>query len=145
MLMILKEIYGSMGIQPDGHSYHPGISIEREMPLKESENDAKFSYNANSADLSGIHLTSTETYPLDLNNTPAFTNLSTVPGNLQSNILMNQTQVLGMDPTVPKSNNKNLGPPPLTGFVRKWNTFDQIMYLKYFKKMKKKDCTYCKK
>ncbi|XP_058803770.1 SEC23-interacting protein-like isoform X2 [Phymastichus coffea] len=73
MLLILKEIYGSMGIQTDAQLPQQSLSIER----------------------------------------VSIPSVSTSPSNVTS-----PTAPYGMDPTVPISL-KNVGPPPMTGFVRK--------------------------
>ncbi|KAJ8684380.1 hypothetical protein QAD02_020172 [Eretmocerus hayati] len=73
MLMILKEIYGSMGVQTDAQLPQQSLSIERV-------------------------------------STPSF---SPSTSNVAS-----PTELSGMDPTMPISA-KAVGPPPMTGFIRK--------------------------
>ncbi|XP_051176595.1 SEC23-interacting protein-like isoform X2 [Leptopilina boulardi] len=76
MLLMLKEIYGSMGIQADAQMPQ-NITIER----------------------------------VSAPSTPG-------PSNLYQNNLTSPSSYFGVDPTAPISN-KSVGPPPITGFIRK--------------------------
>lgn len=76
MLLMLKEIYGSMGIQADAQMPQ-NITIER----------------------------------VSAPSTPG-------PSNSYQNNLTSPSSYFGVDPTAPMSN-KSVGPPPISGFVRK--------------------------
>lgn len=73
MLLILKEIYGSMGVESDSQIPQQTMTIERPPPSPKQSRAA----------------------------------------------LQRQQDTLGMDPTVPIAQNVSLGPPPMSGFVRK--------------------------
>lgn len=72
MLMILKEIYGSMGVKSDSQIPQQTMTIERPPPSPK-----------------------------------------------QSRAATQRDEKFGMDPTVPISQNIDLGPPPTSGFFRK--------------------------
>lgn len=87
MLLILKEIYGSNGIQADAQLPQQTMTIERQSPTS---------------------LQSTSFTP-GTSITDSATTLSTISPSMN------------VDPTAP-INNKPVGPPPLSGFVRTNNT-----------------------
>jgi hypothetical protein len=143
MLMILKEVYSTMGVTADNHVLQQNIPADR-------STSSILSYSATSidADISrasdsvaenketglgicqsdGSFMVSSQvasspitTYSVELNSSaslltaPSGTAAATfVSGNASSG-----RPLMGMDPTAPLTENKNLGPPPMTGFVRK--------------------------
>jgi len=141
MLMILKEVYSTVGITADNHV------LQQSIPADHSTSSI-LSYSATSVDTdvsrvsdsvvenketelggsqsdfvmsSQVTSSPVTTYSVDVSSsassltTPSQTAASThVSNNAGSGHLL-----VGMDPTAPLTENKNLGPPPMTGFVRK--------------------------
>ncbi|XP_046489225.1 SEC23-interacting protein isoform X1 [Neodiprion pinetum] len=92
MLMMLKEIYGSMGIQSDAQLPQQTLTIER-APLS--------------------------TVVMPRANQPAYTSNPGTSAVAESSFDGKSTPVvMGMDPTAPISE-RPVGPPPTTGFLRK--------------------------
>ncbi|XP_018322614.1 phospholipase DDHD2 isoform X4 [Agrilus planipennis] len=81
MLLILKEIYGSMNISTDSQIPQQTMTIERTTPQPQTQKAA------------------------------------TVTNGNRSN--PSPSAPIGMDPTAPIASNINIGPPPISGFVKK--------------------------
>ncbi|XP_049864608.1 phospholipase DDHD2 isoform X1 [Schistocerca gregaria] len=124
ILMILKEIYATMGVPPDSHSIQQNIPIDRE-PKTNTDPDIynELSYFDGPEPPTGSASSASGT------STSFSTPNPSHPGGLQlqvsSHPIYPSTQqneperTVGMDPTAPLTENKNLGPPPISGFVRK--------------------------
>lgn len=150
--MILKEVYSTMGISADNQvsqqnmpatfpvsrssSYTntlpdasgPGLShrvVEnKETGLKGVQPDC-------SSISSHIDSSPVTTYAVDLQSSaPLVTPPSgpTASSFLPSTSASSYQPRMGMDPTAPPTENKNLGPPPISGFVRKWTESRNINY-----------------
>ncbi|PSN51111.1 hypothetical protein C0J52_07975 [Blattella germanica] len=122
MLMILKEVYSTMGISVDKSSVQSNLS---------SSSSANHS--------SGFYSGSEAFVPTSASFTPSQEQVSTFPVEMQSSPLLSMSSpsgavsqpypkppstgenmpVMGMDPTAPLMENRNIGPPPMAGFVRK--------------------------
>jgi hypothetical protein len=141
--MILKEVYSTMGISADnqvlqqntaaafsvaGSSsysktspdvFSPGlsnsVSENKETGLRGVQPDCSFTS-------SHIDSSKVASYPVDLQSSAA---LLTPPSGPNASSFPPSTSVgssqprMGMDPTAPPTENMNLGPPPVSGFVRK--------------------------
>ncbi|PNF41924.1 Phospholipase DDHD2 [Cryptotermes secundus] len=143
MLMILKEVYSTMGISADNEvlqqnmpatfpvssssSYSntlpdasgPGLSHHvaenKETGLRGVQPDCSFMS-------SHIDSSPVTTYAVDLQSSAAMVTPSSGPtasSILPSTSVSSYQPRMGMDPTAPPTENKNLGPPPTSGFVRK--------------------------
>ena len=141
MLMVLKEVYSTVGITADNHVLQQNIPADR-------STSSILSYSATSvdADISRVSDSVAEnkdtelggcqsdfvsssrvasspvtTYAVDLSSSAS--SLTTPSGRVPSTLVSNNAGgghlLVGMDPTAPLTENKNLGPPPMTGFVRK--------------------------
>ena len=82
MLMMLKEIYGTNGIQADAQLPPQTMTIERVSP------------------------------------SPSIPSMSGASSSRQSQSPSEVTTPIGVDPTAPMTSTP-VGPPPITGFVRK--------------------------
>ncbi|XP_069674326.1 phospholipase DDHD2 isoform X3 [Periplaneta americana] len=138
MLMILKEVYATMGISADNHVLQQNAPSDRSISVSHSYSDtfmdangpntinsvleekAKSEFVSNQIDLPQV-----ATYPVDIQSSSV--SLSGPSGAITSSYLLstdvtsesNHHPAVGMDPTVPLTENKSLGPPPMAGFVRK--------------------------
>lgn len=97
MLMMLKEIYGSMGIQSDAQQPQQTLTIERASPSPVMPQANTSSAYSNSGPMYGTS-----------SGGPSLRFEGKSPAAVQ----------IGMDPTAPISE-KPLGPPPTSGFLRK--------------------------
>lgn len=98
MLMMLKEIYGSMGIQSDAQLPQQTLTIERSSPSPVMSR-ANINVNVN---------TNTATSGFGNSVSPVVTSI----GQKMT------TPIMGMDPTAPITE-RPIGPPPTSGFLRK--------------------------
>lgn len=143
MLMILKEVYSTMGISADSQVLQQNTFAD--FPVSSPCSHSKTSPDASSAgpshsvsenketasrdvqpDRSFIsgHIDSSQvtSYPAEL---PSSAAPLTPPSGLTASSFLPSTSLsssqpqMGMDPTAPPTENMNLGPPPLSGFVRK--------------------------
>jgi hypothetical protein len=143
MLMILKEVYSTMGITADNHVLQQHIPADR-------STSSILSYSATSVDAdvsrvsdsvaenketglgscqsecsfmmsSQVASSPVTTYSVDLNSSAL--SLAAPTGTVTSTFVASNASsghpLVGMDPTAPLTENKNLGPPPVMGFVRK--------------------------
>jgi hypothetical protein len=140
--MILKEVYSAMGISADnqvlqqntpaafpasspssysntspdasGAGLSHSVTENKETGLRGVQSDCSFMS-------SHIDSSPVTTYPADLQSSAA---LVTPPSGPTASSFLPSTSVsscqprMGMDPTAPPTENKNLGPPPISGFVR---------------------------
>lgn len=143
MLMVLKEVYSTMGISADNQvlqqntraafpvsspsSYSntssdaigtgPSHSVaeDKGTGLRGAQSDCSFMS-------SHIESSPVTTYPVDVQSSAA---LLTPPSGPIASSFLPSTSVnscpprMGMDPTAPPTENTNLGPPPVSGFVKK--------------------------
>jgi hypothetical protein len=143
MLMILKEVYSSIGIYADSHVPQQNAPADYRTSSTRSCSDTLLDASGqNLSDtvlenketgLEGIQLDSSfmsshiesspdTTYAIDRQSSAAL--LTAPSGPVASSFVpstppSNNQSVMGMDPTAPLTENKNLGPPPMTGFFRK--------------------------
>jgi hypothetical protein len=141
--MILKEVYSTMGISPDNHvlqqntpsdfatssthSYSdtlPDASGPRLLNsvLESTETGLEVIQSPCSIMSSHIGSSPVTTYPVDRQSSAALLTAPSepvAPSFLSSSLASSSQPQMGMDPTAPLLENKNLGPPPMTGFVRK--------------------------
>jgi hypothetical protein len=141
--MILKEVYSTMGISADNQvlqqntpaafsgagpsSYSktspdacsPGLSSSvsenKETGLRGVQPDCSFTS-------SHIDSAKVASYPVDLQSSAALLTPLSGPNTssfLPSTSVKSSQPRMGMDPTAPPTENMNLGPPPVSGFVRK--------------------------
>jgi len=142
MLMILKEVYSTVGISADSHVLQQNTPADLPVSSTHTYSETLLDTNGpnpsnnvlehNETGLGGVqsdcsfmssHISSSpvKTYPVDLQSSsalltgPSESVVSSLPPSTPSNC----HPVMGMDPTAPLTENKNLGPPPMTGFVRK--------------------------
>jgi hypothetical protein len=141
--MILKEVYSTMGISADNHVLQQNIPADRSTSSIPSYSAASFNASVprtsdsitedKETGLGGFQsdcafmLTSqvasspVTTYSVDLNSSA--TSVTAPSGTVAATFVSSNTSsghpLIGMDPTAPLTANKNLGPPPMTGFVRK--------------------------
>lgn len=97
MLLMLKEMYRSIGVTVDSQVPQQHINPQIGITSVASSSEALSNYSQ--------VLSSSE--PALLEPSPLFPSPST------------PQQVLGMDPTAPPSDNRIVGPPPVSGFYRK--------------------------
>jgi hypothetical protein len=143
MLMILKEMYSAMGISADSQvlqqntpaafpvsspSSYSNTSLDASGPglsnsVSENEERGLRGVQSDSSFMSShIESSPVTIYPLDLQSSAS---LLTAPSGptassfLPSTSVSNCQPLMGMDPTAPPTENTNLGPPPVSGFVRK--------------------------
>jgi hypothetical protein len=141
MLLILKEVYSSVGITADNHVPQQNVPADR-------STSSILSYSATSGDAdvsrvldsvgeneetelvgcqsdfvmsSRVASSPVETYSVDVSSSASSVTSpsETVASTLVSNNAGSGHLLVGMDPTAPFTENKNLGPPPMTGFFRK--------------------------
>nr|QLL26895.1 TAG lipase [Locusta migratoria] len=124
ILMILKEIYATMGVTADSHSIQQNIPIERESKVNtDSDIYSELSY------FDGSEPPGTSASSASASSTMFNIPNPSHPGEIQPKVSghtvypvaqQNESErTVGMDPTAPLTENKNLGPPPISGFVRK--------------------------
>ncbi|KAK7866472.1 hypothetical protein R5R35_014340 [Gryllus longicercus] len=130
MLMILKEVYNAMGISADSNVHPTNATYERRhsgsatTPDLPSYQDSLFATPSSSiSQFVGENtdnrldqqtaVVSSESSGKVSPSTPQTVNQSLGVGS------SNRPTSLGMDPTAPPSENKNIGPPPISGFMRK--------------------------
>jgi hypothetical protein len=141
MLMILKEVYSSVGIAADNHVPQQSILADRStsslLSHSATSGDADISRVLDSVEAneetelvgcqsdfvmsSQVASSPVTTYSVDVSSSASSltTQSETVASALVSNNAGSGHLQMGMDPTAPLTENKNLGPPPMTGFVRK--------------------------
>ncbi|XP_063221655.1 SEC23-interacting protein isoform X2 [Bacillus rossius redtenbacheri] len=104
MLLILKELYGSLGISADSITSQPSERPQESSPQPQFD---AFStgFTSSAATTGGLRM-------------PGESYTSPLPSEMSFDSVGRQ-QVLGMDPTAPPSDNQNVGPPPMSGFVKK--------------------------
>jgi hypothetical protein len=137
--MILKEVYSTMGISADSQFSQQNIpavfSVAGPSSYSKTSPDAcspGFSNSVSENNQTGLrgvqpnssfmssHIDSSQvtSYPLDSQSSSA---LLTPPSELNASSFLPSSSLprMGMDPTAPPTENMNLGPPPVSGFVRK--------------------------
>jgi hypothetical protein len=141
--MILKEVYSTMGISADNQilqqntpaafpvssfSSYSNTSPDASGPgqshsIEENKGTGLRSVQSDCSFMSDhIDSSPVTTYPVDLQSSAA---LVAPPSEPTASSFLSSTSIssckpqLGMDPTAPPTENMNLGPPPLSGFVRK--------------------------
>jgi hypothetical protein len=141
MLMILKEVYSTLEITADNHVLQQNIPVDL-------STSSSLSYSGTSVDAdisrvldsvaenketelggcqsdfvvsSRVASSPVTTYSVDVSSSASSltTPSETAASTLVSNNAGSGHFLVGMDPTAPLTENKNLGPPPMTGFVRK--------------------------
>jgi hypothetical protein len=142
--MILKEVYSTMGISADNHVVQQNLLSDSvtsgtHCSFSDTLLDASSPRLLNSVlesretGLEGIqsdctitssHIGSSPvtTYPVDRQSSAALLAAPSgpvAPSFIPSTPVSNSQPLVGMDPTAPLVENKNLGPPPMTGFVKK--------------------------
>jgi len=139
--MILKEVYSTVGITADNHVLQQNIpadlSTSSILSYSTTSVDADISRVSDSVaeneetELGGcqsdfvvssrVASSPVTTYSLDVSSSASSltTQSETVASTLVSNNAGSGNFLVGMDPTAPLTENKNLGPPPMTGFIRK--------------------------
>lgn len=136
MLMILKEVYSSVGITAD-KSVPADRSTSSLLPYSATSSDADVSRVLDSVtenedtELVGcqsefvmssrVASPPVKTYSVDVSSSASSltTQSETVASALASNNAGSGHLLSGMDPTAPVTENRNLGPPPMAGFFRK--------------------------
>ena len=113
--MVLKEIYSAMGISVD--------NTDKQNTQASSSSGLYSGGESNSMNSSASFVSTQEqsspiaSFPLEVNASP----LIPAPSYPSRNQIPEEftSAGMGMDPTAPILENKNLGPPPMTGFVKK--------------------------
>jgi len=141
MLMILKEVYSTVGITADNHVLqqnipadlstsgipsYSAVSVDADIS-RVSDSDAgnkETELGGCQSDFvvsSRVASSPVTTYSVDVSSSASSLTAPSeiVASTLVSNNASSGHFLVGMDPTAPLSENKNLGPPPMTGFVRK--------------------------
>lgn len=122
MLMILKEVYGSMGISADSNVPLPIPPIDK-APMSPTsqvryQDTLLFTNSSTSGSMSSF--VGDDSLPIAQSDDSVAAYHSANPSTLDQPLsASNSLSQLGMDPTAPPSENRNLGPPPMSGFVRK--------------------------